>query len=146
MKRRIASADGENFALAVHELLRQIRFDDADELCSTGISRTECHVLEVIALDGPMSLNDVTTRMRLNKSTISRVVASLAEKGFIRSSSADEDARRLALSATPRGISLWKSIVRSTADCYSDVLSECNAAEREAVIRVLKRLAESNRK
>ncbi len=140
MKRRVAPADNRQFALAVHELLRRIRFDDVDSVCSTGISRTECHVLEVVSLHGPLSVNDVTSHMRLNKSTISRVVTSLTEKGLIRSEAAGDDARRLSISVTAKGKSLWGSIVRATADGYGEALADCTPAERNAVMRVLERM------
>ena len=132
---------GEELALAIHELLRRIRFDDVEAVCENGISRSECHVLEIVALRGPLSVNEVSAEMRMNKSTASRVVSSLAGKSLVTTDTAGDDARRLSVSVTAKGRSLWRSIVRSSAQCYGEVLDGCTESEREAVLRVLKRLA-----
>ena len=141
MKRRPSPSAANDLALAVHELLRRVRFEDVDVVCANGISRTECHALEVIALDGTISVNDVAARLALNKSTASRVVASLSEKRLIRSEPAADDGRRLVLTVTQKGRMLWESIVESTAQSYRDILADCSPAERKAIIRVVQRIA-----
>ena len=127
-------------ALAIHRLQRTIRFDDVEAVCDYGITRTECHVLEIVALHGPLSVNEVTDHMRLNKSTVSRVIASLTEKRLIRSAWCEDDARRLAVECTQRGVELWQTITLATSACYRDVLDEATPSAREAVLRVLERL------
>ncbi|MBC3537159.1 IclR family transcriptional regulator [Megasphaera hominis] len=42
-----------------------------------------CLVLETIADQGQMSLNDLHTRLKLNKASLSRIVLSLTENGFL---------------------------------------------------------------
>ena len=141
MKRSRQRSEAADLALVVHELLRRIRFEDVDAVCEYGISRTECHALEVIALRGPVSVNEVAAEIRLNKSTASRVAASLTQKALVRSRAASDDGRRLVLTVTAKGRSLWKTIVDSTAETYHEILDGCSAAERASVIRILKRMA-----
>jgi DNA-binding MarR family transcriptional regulator len=136
-----ASPEATDFALAVHELLRRVRFDDVRTVCSWGLTRTECHVLEVVALDGPLTVTDVAARIRLDKSTASRVVTSLSEKKLLRRDTAGHDARALAVAVTAQGRTLWRSIVDASAAAYSEVLAECTAEERKTLMRVLARIA-----
>ena len=133
---------GEALALAVHELLRRVRFDDVEAVCSWGLTRTECHTLEVIALDGPLSVNDIAARIRLNKSTASRVAQSLEEKKLIERRDSESDRRSVRMSVTPKGKSLWQQIVRATSETYDDVLAGCSDSERKVVTKVLKRIAD----
>ena len=133
-------SEGEEIALAVHELLRRVRFDDVDEVCCWGLTRTECHVLEVIALDAGLSVNDIAGRIRLNKSTASRVVRSLTEKQLVSCKAAPHDRRAMQVSATAKGVTLWRQIVRASAQSYEEMLADCTPAERKAVVRFLRRL------
>jgi len=126
----------------VHELLRRAAFDDVEAVCSWGLSRSECHVLEVIALGDALSVNEVASRIRLNKSTASRVLQSLQEKKLVRRSDCKDDRRSVSIAVTAKGLSLWKEIVGATGATYDDVLADCSQAERKAVTRVLRRIAE----
>ena len=63
------SRDGREFALAFHEVLRRYQFQDVERVCEYGITISECHALELIALNGPLSVNEVATGLRVNKST-----------------------------------------------------------------------------
>ena len=136
-------SDSEELALAVHELLRRVRFEDVEEVACCGISTSECHALEVIALGKELSVNDVAAAVRLNKSTASRLVRSLEKKGLVRTAADPGDKRGLKVTATRQGASLWRRIVRETAGSYAEVLRDCTPAERKAVTRVLRRLAKS---
>ena len=134
------TSEAEALALAVHELLRRVRFDDVQSVCACGITRTECHVLEVVALDGPLSVNDIAARIRLNKSTASRAVESLTQKKLLRREDA-EDARAWSVVATEQGIALWRDIVKGTAETYA---AGTTAAERKTLIKLLKKIAVSS--
>ena len=129
-------------ALAVHELLRRVRFDDVETVCSWGLTRTECHTLEVVALGGSLSVNDIAARIRLNKSTASRVVQSLEKKKLVRRADSAADQRSVLITASAKGVSLWRKIVAATASDYDEVLAECTEAERKTITRVLRRIAE----
>jgi DNA-binding MarR family transcriptional regulator len=134
--------DGEDLALAVHELLRRVRFDDVENVCAWGLTRTECHTLEVTALDGPLSVNDVAARLRLNKSTASRVVRSLETKKLVSREGSADDRRSIRILATKEGIALWQRIVAATGSSYDAALAGCTKAERKVVTRVLRAIAE----
>lgn len=138
---RKASSPASALALAVHEMLRRIRFEDVDAVGCNGITRTECHVLEVVALHGPLSLNAVTDHMQLNKSSVSRVIDSLAVKKLVLTEAAVDDGRKLSITVTAKGHRIWKAIVNATTRRYAEILSECTPAEQKAVIRIVSRIA-----
>ena len=141
-RNRKVTEDGTGLALAVHELLRRVRFDDVAKVCRWGLTRTECHVLEVVALDGTLSVNEIAARIRLNKSTASRVVQSLSRRKLLRRAVADHDGRSRAVTATKQGLELWREIVEASAAAYTEALAECSPAERNTVMRVLRRIAD----
>jgi DNA-binding MarR family transcriptional regulator len=140
--KRHGGADAEAVALAIHELLRRVRFDDVQTVCRWGLTRTECHVLEIVAIDGPLTVNEVASRIRLNKSTASRAVQSLADKELLKRETDRDDRRAVSLATTRRGHALWRSIVDASVKIYGEILDGSTAAERKAVLRVLKRITD----
>src|SRR5216683_2738108 len=96
----------------------------------------------VISRGGTLSVNEIAAKIRLNKSTASRVVQSLEEKKLVRRSESAEDRRSVMTSVTAKGLSLWKQIVSDTNRVYDDELAECDQAERKTVTRLLRRIVE----
>jgi MarR family transcriptional regulator, 2-MHQ and catechol-resistance regulon repressor len=129
------------FALAFHEVLRRHQFQDVEQVCEFGITLSECHSLEVMVLDGPMSVNELAARLAVNKSTASRVVQALADKKLVRREVSDSDARSWTVEATPAGRRLFEKILESSARCYASVLDGLDASEAKLVLDVLRRIS-----
>lgn len=68
-----------------------------------GISGAQLFLLRAIEFSPGMSLSELATRAMARQSTISEVVARLVERRLVVRAKADDDARRVALSLTPRG-------------------------------------------
>jgi MarR family 2-MHQ and catechol resistance regulon transcriptional repressor len=137
------SGDDEalDFALAMHALLRRYQFQDVEQVCEYGITLTECHALELLALTGPLSVNDLARELRVNKSTASRAVQSLSDKNLVEREVDDEDARAWRLAPTPAGRKLFSRILAGSMRCYAAMLDEFSPAERRAARKVLRRLS-----
>jgi DNA-binding MarR family transcriptional regulator len=69
-------------------------------------------------------------------------VQSLAAKKLLLRRSAAHDGRVLSVAATKKGTTLWKTIVRASADAYRDILAGASAAERRAFTSLLQRIAD----
>lgn len=134
-------ADARALALAFHELLRRFQFQDVHRACDYGISITECHALELLALEGTLSVNDIAAALRVNKSTASRAVQSLVGKGLARRSENADDARAWKVRATAAGRRTSQEILEGSIRCYGDALRDLSPSERRAAIEVLRRLS-----
>ena len=130
-----------DFALAMHALLRRHQFQDVEQVCEYGITLTECHALELVALTGPMSVNDLARELRVNKSTASRAVQSLAGKKLVEREADDEDARAWRLAPTPAGRKLFARILAGSVRCYAALLDDFSPSERRGALKVLRRLS-----
>src|SRR5690606_37310555 len=95
---------------ALSELMRVYQFRDRERICCHDLSVTQCHALEVIVEQGPLSLNEVAARLFLDKSTTSRVVDALERKSLARREPNPQDRRALRLIATEDGLSLLRTI------------------------------------
>ena len=106
MKRTAIDTDLEQDAAALHaavsDLVRVYQFRDRDRICCHDISVTQCYALEAVAEHGPLRLGALAERMLLDKSTTSRVVATLVRKGYLSQSPDAADARATAIES--RGV------------------------------------------
>jgi DNA-binding MarR family transcriptional regulator len=88
---------------AIH-LLRRLRVRDRE----SGVGPAQLSALSVLVFGGPKSLGELADAEQVRPPTMSRIVAGLHRSRLIRRH-ATEDARRVRLEATPKGVALmWE--------------------------------------
>src|SRR3954469_1308194 len=93
-------SDAESLHDALSELVRVYQFRDRDRICCHDVSVTQCYALEALVRRGPSGLNELAADLFLDKSTTSRVVATLKRKGYVSRSEHPEDKRAVVLEVT----------------------------------------------
>lgn len=144
-KRTDTALDRDAVALqsAVADLVRVYQFRDRDRICCHDISVTQCYALETLVEHGPMRLNALADRLFLDKSTTSRVVATLVKKGYVVQGADAHDGRATALNATKKGRSLCARITDDLVDQQKQLLQDLDPDVRSGVVQVLRRLAQA---
>src|SRR5262245_61375940 len=99
-QRRYRAADRLHSA-AIH-LLRRVRRQDE----RLGIGPAQPSALSVLVFGGPCSLTELARAEQVRPPTMSRVVVALERQRLTRRSTAAGDARRIVLTATPKGARL----------------------------------------
>jgi MarR family transcriptional regulator, 2-MHQ and catechol-resistance regulon repressor len=135
--------DAADLQAAVADLVRVYQFRDRDRICCHDISVTQCHALETLVEHGPLRLNALAERLFLDKSTTSRVVATLVKKGYVEPGADAQDGRAIALRATRKGRSLCARITGDLVDQQKQLLQDLDPDVRTGVVRVLRRLAQA---
>jgi DNA-binding MarR family transcriptional regulator len=133
--------DAEGLQLALAELVRVYQFRDRDRICCHDISVTQCYALETLVEHGPLRLGGLAERLFLDKSTTSRVVATLVKKGYAQQRPDATDARAVAISATARGERLCARINADLVDQQRQLLEDLAPSVRAGVVEVIRRLA-----
>lgn len=140
-KRRDLQTDAVALQAAVAELVRVYQFRDRDRICCHDISVTQCYALETLVEHAPMRLNGLAERLFLDKSTTSRVVATLVKKGYVEQRADNADGRAIALHVTPGGRRLYKRITDGLVDQQKQILQDLEPDVRDGVVTVIRRLA-----
>ena len=133
--------DAVELQRAVSELVRVYQFRDRDRICCHDISVTQCYALEMLVEHGPMRLNALADRLFLDKSTTSRVVSTLARKGYVEQRADESDGRAIALHASATGRRLCRRITDDLVDQQRQLLQDLDPAARGEVVKVIARLA-----
>ena len=133
--------DAEALQAAVADLVRVYQFRDRDRICCHDVSVTQCYALETLVEQGPLRLGVLAERLFLDKSTTSRVVATLVRKGYLSQTPDAADARATAIEVTRSGRQLYTKITRDLVAQQHEVLQDLDPAIRDGVVDVIRRLA-----
>jgi DNA-binding MarR family transcriptional regulator len=140
-RRSALDRDAEELQAAVADLVRVYQFRDRDCICCHDVSVTQCYALETLVEHGPLRLGALAERLFLDKSTTSRVVATLVKKGYVEQHAEPSDRRATALSATRRGRALCARIAEDLVAQQRVLLQDLDPAIRAGVVDVIRRLA-----
>ena len=142
-KRESLDRDAAALHVAVADLVRVYQFRDRDRICCHDVSVTQCYALETLVDHGPMRLSALAERLFLDKSTTSRVVATLVRKGYVEQRSDASDGRATTLSATRQGQRLCTRITDDLIEQQKQLLQDLDPDVRTGVVQVLRRLAQA---
>src|SRR5437762_11440662 len=91
-----------DLSLAVVRLARQLRFRRPD----SPVSLSQLSALSTLAKEGPMTPGALAMRERVRPPSMTRVIASLAELGFVARTAHPADGRQVLVSVSDAGIDL----------------------------------------
>jgi DNA-binding MarR family transcriptional regulator len=134
-------ADAVDLHTALSELVRVYQFRDRDRICCHDISVTQCYALEALIRRGPSGLNELAAELYLDKSTASRVVATLERKKYVTRERHPEDGRAVVLSASPAGKRLYERIRTDLVAQTKELLEDFEPEVRKGAARLILRLA-----
>ena len=126
---------------ALSELVRVYQFRDRDRICCHDVSVTQCYAIDALLRRGPGTLNDLARELYLDKSTASRVVATLVRKKYVARAAHPHDGRAVVLSVTAAGRRLHERIQGDCIGEARELLQDVEPAVREAAARLIRRLA-----
>jgi DNA-binding MarR family transcriptional regulator len=125
-------------------LVRSLGLHKLDETpCGQPVSVAEAHALLEIAREPGLTQNGLAVRLRLEKSTVSRIAGILERRGWIRRLRDERDARFVRLQPTRRGIAANATIAASRRAKFDRILAAIAPDRREAVVESLSLLIEA---
>ena len=116
--------------------------------CGRPVSVAEAHALMELSredLGPPMVQKELAWRLRLEKSTVSRLVGMLEGRGWVERSRSPEDGRALELRLTEAGKRTAKGIAEARRAKFARVLEAIPEEERGSVLDSMRMLEEAMR-
>jgi DNA-binding MarR family transcriptional regulator len=136
--------EGHDLQVAVGRFVRAFGLHHpAETPCGRPIPVSEAHALSEMARDGALRQHDLAHRLRLEKSTTSRLVTQLINRGWVERIPAPNDGRGVVVRLTPAGMNAAAQLAEARAARFSAVLDRVPPAERAGVLRALAILTEA---
>ena len=117
---------------AIH-LLRTLRTKDR----SLGVGPARLSALSVLVFGGPCSLKRLAALEQVRPPTMSRIVAGLESAGLVTRATAPDDARRIVLRATLKGVRIMRLGRARRVEYLAGQLVQLPRAEQLALARAL---------
>jgi DNA-binding MarR family transcriptional regulator len=126
---------------ALSELVRVYQFRDRDRICCHDVSVTQCYAIDALVRRGSSTLGDLARELFLDKSTASRVVATLVRKKYVARAPHPADGRAVVLRVTAAGRRLHELIRKDLVAEARHLIEDFEPEVREAAARLILRLA-----
>lgn len=88
-----------------------------------GVTLTQCHAILAIGNANNQTISDLTKRLDLDKSTVSRTINSLVKKDIVKRSPDSKDRRYLLLNLTQKGKKTFAEINDYANQKYNEIFS-----------------------
>jgi DNA-binding MarR family transcriptional regulator len=128
-------------------LIRAFGLHKPDETpCGRPVSVAEAHALMELSRGepgSPMVQKELASRLRLEKSTVSRLVGMLEDRGWVVRSRSPQDGRVVELRLTEPGRRTAEDIAEARRAKFTRVLEAIPEEERESVLESMKILEEA---
>jgi DNA-binding MarR family transcriptional regulator len=111
--------------------------------CGQPVPVSEAHALGELAQDGPLTQSELMQRLRLEKSTVSRLAGQLIQRGWVRRGKRPGDGRLVWLELTEQGRDAAAQLAAARAARFADVLGNIPAGQRPQVIAALTTLVDA---
>ena len=126
----IESRLASDLSLAVMRLARQLRFRRPEST----ISLSQLSALSTLAKEGAMTPGALALRERVRPPSMTRVIASLAELGFVARDAHPVDGRQVLVSVSASGAELIEAERKASQEWLQTRLSQLNADQRKALL------------
>jgi DNA-binding MarR family transcriptional regulator len=113
--------------------------------CGQPVPISEAHALMEIGRGAPISQVELASRLRLEKSTVSRLVRTLEQRGWVSRHRSSDDGRVDELSLTGSGADAHDDLGQARARRFAAVLSHIPGDERPGVFHAIDLLVEALR-
>lgn len=111
--------------------------------CGKPVPVSEAHALAELARDGGLTQRDLAARLRLEKSTVSRLAGQLVARGWAEREPHPSDGRAVLVRLTDRGENVAAEIEEARRRRFASLLDRIPEGAREDVLRVLGTLREA---
>jgi DNA-binding MarR family transcriptional regulator len=119
-----------DLSLAVVRLARQLRFRRAE----SPISLTQLSALSTLAKEGAMTPGALAVRERVRPPSMTRVIASLAELGYVARAPHPDDGRQVLVTVSPAGTDLIEDERRASQEWLTRRLARLAPEERRTLL------------
>lgn len=111
--------------------------------CGVKVSVSEAHTLIELERSGGLTQTELVSFLKLEKSSVSRLTASLSKRDWIQQDQHPKDARAYLLTLTVEGSKKAKQIMKSRTEKFARLTQALPDNQRQSVLTALTTLVEA---
>ncbi len=127
----------KRFHNEIVELVKKYQFRDRNKRVCCGLSVSQCYIIDTLHRFGPLNMKNLAEKMHLSISTITRVVAPLVKKEFVRREEDQKDRRIRLIMLTKKGQAAFQQSWQNVFESEKIILGNFPAEQRELLITLL---------
>lgn len=108
--------------------------------CGQPFSVSEAHALLELERNGGLSQTELAARLRLDKSTVSRLVRRMEGKGWFLRGRTDSDNRVVVLRLSPQGQAIVRRLAAARQEKFTRILAHMSPPDQAAIVDALRAL------
>ncbi len=139
--------DSSAFANEARRVMDQISKNNRiyEESCVAffGVTSSQGGTLLSLPLNTTLKMNELSSAMGVDNSTMTRMVDQLVEKGLVLRKADEKDRRLVQIGLTPAGQKLYKELAAALDKFYQDSLDQIPAKERTVIIESMVKVNEA---
>jgi len=129
------------FRQSMRRIERFVLLQNKNEATCCGVSLAQCHALLEIGPSDGLSVKELSSRLGLDKSTLSRTVDSLVEGGLAERAASPGDRRSVAVRLTARGRAAAERINRAWNRICADMFASIPGKKHGSVVEAMDMIA-----
>jgi DNA-binding MarR family transcriptional regulator len=122
----------------IMSLAREIRCCSRDEAICQNITFHQFVILDAVVIKGELGLADLHQILSVEKSTTTRLVNPLIQKGLLKRDRATHDSRAATLSVTEEGIETHRKVWECLGEFFDGIKQNIPQGHREEVLEGVK--------
>lgn len=133
-------AQENRFAELLSAVAREVTLRQASDVCCGDLTLEQFQTLRALSVVDELSIGALSTRLRVDMSTMSRNVTVLERNGYLLRARSADDARVVHVKLTAKGRRALESLRCDERDVLKDVYQRLPAGERPVVLKALEAL------
>lgn len=125
----------EDVGELVRKMVRLFQLFERDQIKIHGFTTTQCYTLLELEKSGSITMNELSDRMNLSSSTMTRIMDNLVRDGYIERQKSSEDRRLVIVSLSDKGLSSAKTLNASVNHYYQRVIENMPTGKLDEVLQ-----------
>jgi DNA-binding MarR family transcriptional regulator len=107
----------------MQKLVRAVQLFERDQIKAHGFTTTQCYTILELYKTTSLTMNELSERMNLNSSTMTRVLDNLVRDSYIARSKNESDRRIVIVSLTEKGIEVARDLDSAVKAYYKQIIN-----------------------
>ncbi len=135
--------DASDLRESTRELFRNLSLLDRDRASCCGITVAQCHAITETGRLGRVAPSVLAEILRLDRSTVTRLVDNLEAQGFLTREQDPLDRRSILLALTEKGEEFFQATEETMDRFYASIVEKIPVGDRKALLSGIRVISES---